>query len=83
MDHLVRAFRQVTRQYLQPVRRECGALTCLAFAVEMAGERASTMRCSPLFTPPLAGKRNLLLKMLSDAGYEVPSVFLNAADHAA
>lgn len=62
--------------------RECGVLTCLAFAVEMAGERASIMRCSPLFTPPLAGKRNLLLEMLANAGYEVPSVFLSSADHA-
>ncbi len=62
--------------------RECGVLTCLAFAVEMAGERASIMRCSPLFTPPLSGKRNLLVEMLADAGYEVPSVFFNAGDHA-
>ncbi|MGD0112815.1 MAG: (Fe-S)-binding protein [Armatimonadota bacterium] len=60
--------------------RECGVLTCLAFAVEMAGERASIMRCSPLFTPPLSGKRNPLVEMLADAGYEVPSVLLNAGD---
>jgi len=62
--------------------RECGVLTCLAFAVELAGERASIMRCSPLFTPPLADKRNLLLALLSDAGYEVPSLFLSAQERA-
>jgi len=62
--------------------RECGALTCLAFAVEVAAERASTMRCPPLFTPPLADRRALLLAMLSDAGYEVPSAFLGVSDEA-
>jgi ArsR family metal-binding transcriptional regulator len=60
--------------------RECGALTCLAYAVELASERASIMRCAPLFTPPFADKRGLLLAMLSDAGYEVPSVFLGGAE---
>jgi ArsR family metal-binding transcriptional regulator len=55
--------------------RQCGSATCLAFAVELAAERASVLHCPPLFQPPLADKRRLLIETLADAGYEVPSAF--------
>lgn len=61
--------------------RRCGLATCLAFAVELAAERGSIMHCGPLFAAELAGKRELLVTMLSDAGYEVPSAFRGGEEH--
>jgi len=58
--------------------RRCGLPTCLAFAVELVAERRSAIQCAPLFDAPAADKRQLLLTLLSDAGYEVPSVFKRA-----
>ncbi len=55
--------------------RRCGVPTCLAFAVELTSERASVMRCDPLFEPESSEKRELLLNLLRDAGYEVPDAF--------
>jgi ArsR family metal-binding transcriptional regulator len=55
--------------------RRCGFPTCLAFAVEMTAERRSILQCDPLFGPTFAEKRNLLLSLLRDAGYQVPSAF--------
>jgi len=56
----------------------CGVPTCLAFAVKLAAEETSVMRCPPLLDSPYADKRSLLLGMLRDAGYEVPSIFTPA-----
>jgi ArsR family metal-binding transcriptional regulator len=53
----------------------CGLPTCLAFAVGVAGDNTNLLRCPPLFDAPFADKRSLLLRMLDDAGYEVPSGF--------
>ena len=55
--------------------RRCGQRTCLAFAVELAAERESVLRCAPLFDHPFVERRRILLKLLVDAGYEVPSAF--------
>jgi len=55
--------------------RRCGLPTCLAFAVGLAAEDRSIMQCPPLFDAPFAGKRDVLLRMLCDAGYEVPNGF--------
>jgi len=55
--------------------RACGRATCLAFAVELAAERASVVRCTPLFEAAYQPQRQLLLELLADAGYEVPSAF--------
>jgi len=56
----------------------CGVPTCLAFAVELAAEETSVMHCPPLLDSPYADRRSLLLGMLRDAGYEVPSIFTPA-----
>ena len=53
----------------------CGFATCLAFAVELAAERKNVLQCAPLFDAPFVEKRHLLLTLLSDAGYEVPTIF--------
>jgi ArsR family metal-binding transcriptional regulator len=55
--------------------RQCGLPTCLAFAVELTSERASIMKCDPLFLPENSEKRELLLDLLRDAGYELPGAF--------
>lgn len=57
--------------------RQCGVPTCLAFAVELAAERQSVLRCAALFDAPFGEQRRLLITLLSDAGYEVPSPFLD------
>lgn len=55
--------------------RACGQSTCLAFAVEVAAERQSVLRCAPLFDATHQCSRQLLLRLLTDAGYTVPSAF--------
>jgi ArsR family metal-binding transcriptional regulator len=55
--------------------RACGLATCLAFAVELAAERISVLRCVPLFAAAHQEERQLLLELLAHAGYEVPSAF--------
>ena len=55
--------------------RRCGVPTCLAFAVELTSERASVMKCDPLFEPESSEKRELLTTLIRDAGYEVPDAF--------
>lgn len=58
----------------------CGVPTCLAFAVALSAERQSLLRCPPLFEAAFADKRRLLIQMLTDAGYEVPSAFRPSGD---
>ena len=53
----------------------CEAATCLAFALYLAMEKTNVMRCPPLFDRQSADKRAVLLGMLHNAGYEVPSAF--------
>ena len=55
--------------------RKCGLPTCLAFALEVAAERLSVIRCSPLFDGAHQPQRRRLLELLVAAGYEVPSAF--------
>lgn len=55
---------------------KCGEATCLAFSVKLCLEERNVMQCPELFTGRYAGKRDALLKLLSSAGYMVPSAFL-------
>ncbi|MCX6349453.1 MAG: Fe-S cluster protein [Candidatus Aureabacteria bacterium] len=55
--------------------KKCGELTCLAFAVKMADERAGVMDCSELFSGDWGKKREILVRLLKDSGYRVPSAF--------
>jgi len=58
--------------------KECGELTCLAFAMKLSNEEVDVMKCKTLFYGEYTEKRNILLQLLSDSGYEVSSVFINA-----
>ena len=55
--------------------RQCGTPTCLAFANELANERLGIMQCPGVFEGEHQDRRRLLLQLLNDAGYEVPSGF--------
>lgn len=55
--------------------RACGQPTCLAFAVEVAAERESVLRCAPLFGASHQRPRQRLLQLLTDAGYPLPTAF--------
>lgn len=58
--------------------RECGELTCLAFAVRLLGGERMVRECSPLFRPEHIEKQGVLINLLKDTGYgdglEVQSV---------
>jgi ArsR family metal-binding transcriptional regulator len=56
--------------------RNCGELTCLAFAVKLVGREIDIGKCVPLFSDELKGKRKVLLELLQAAGYEVPGTYL-------
>ena len=52
--------------------KKCGELTCLAFAVKLVGQEIEIGKCIPLFSEEYQEKRNVLLELLSAAGYDVP-----------
>lgn len=53
--------------------KECGQLTCLAFATMLVRREAAIRQCSPLFNGRFEEKREKLFEMLQDAGYETDS----------
>ena len=56
----------------------CGELTCLAFAVKLVGQEIEMGKCSPLFSEAYQEKRNVLLELLSAAGYNVSPLSLGS-----
>ena len=54
--------------------KNCGELTCLAFAVKLVGQEIEIAKCVPLFSDQYQEKRNVLLELLHAAGYDVASV---------
>jgi len=54
--------------------RECGEATCMAFASKLVTEEASIEQCKPLFTSKYKQVREKLLKVLDEAGYNIPDV---------
>jgi ArsR family metal-binding transcriptional regulator len=62
--------------------RRCGLPTCLAFAVELGAEKQNVIRCAQLFDAAQVEKRQLLIAMLADAGYEIPDPFRPAPEDA-
>jgi len=51
--------------------KKCRELTCLAFAVKLVGQEIEIGKCIPLFSEKYQEKRNVLLELLSAAGYNV------------
>jgi ArsR family metal-binding transcriptional regulator len=57
--------------------RECGELTCLAFAVKLVAQDIEIMKCAPLFSGQFEGKRKVLLELLRAAGHPTASIETN------
>jgi len=57
--------------------KQCGKLTCLAFAVNLSEEEINVMKCYEIFRGEYAQKRKELFRVLKNAGYGVPEVFTN------
>ena len=55
---------------------KCGEPTCLALAVKLAEEEATLEQCSPLLEAPHTEKRDRLVELLLEAGYDVPEDWL-------
>jgi DNA phosphorothioation-dependent restriction protein DptG len=58
--------------------KECGELTCLAFAVRLVGQEIEIAKCTSLFLDKYQDKRKVLFELLHAAGYEVSSEFLES-----
>jgi ArsR family metal-binding transcriptional regulator len=51
--------------------KQCGELTCLAFAVKLVGRDIEIIKCDPLFSEKYQEKRNVLVELLHAAGYNI------------
>ncbi len=58
----------------------CDLPTCLAFAAGLANESLGIMQCATIFEGEYTDRRRLLLQLLADAGYDVPSAFRPSDD---
>ena len=52
--------------------RQCGEPTCMAFAAKLQQDEIIIAKCPPLFNDPFREKRERLLSLLKEAGYETP-----------
>jgi ArsR family metal-binding transcriptional regulator len=57
--------------------KECGELTCLAFAVKLVAQDIEVMKCAPLFSGEFKGKQKVLLELLQAAGHLTASIETN------
>ena len=60
--------------------KKCGELTCTAFAIKVASEEINILACSDLFSGKFNEKKDLLLNLLKQCGYKIPTMFLNKGD---
>jgi len=51
--------------------RECGELTCMAFAAKVVEEKVEIDQCKILFSSDYREKKEKLLEILTEAGYKV------------
>jgi len=58
--------------------KNCGELTCLAFAVKLVGRDIEIMKCTPLFSGEYQDKCKVLLGLLHAAGYDIPNAYLDS-----
>lgn len=59
-------------------RKECGLLSCLAFAFKLVDRKIEIVKCPPLFSDQFKEKRNVLLETFKNAGLKVPPEFLES-----
>lgn len=52
--------------------KECGERTCYAFSYKLLRREAVITQCAPLFTDSFREKREKLLSLLQQSGYEIP-----------
>lgn len=50
---------------------QCGEPTCMAFALKLLGEGKKLGQCVPLFSEACQERREKLIRLLGDAGYEI------------
>jgi ArsR family metal-binding transcriptional regulator len=55
--------------------KNCGELTCLAFAVKLTEEKLSIMKCGEIFSAKFSEKKKELLPLLKASGINVPNAF--------
>ena len=53
--------------------RNCGELTCLAFAVSVISGSISIMQCANIFKAEYKNNREKILELLQSSGIEIPS----------
>ena len=58
--------------------KECGFRSCLAFAFKLVDQKIEIVKCLPLFSDGFKEKRKVLLEILQNAGFKVPSEFLES-----
>lgn len=58
--------------------KQCGLLTCLAFAFKLLRDQIGIEKCTPLFSDEFKEKRKVLLEILQNAGLKVPPEFLES-----
>jgi ArsR family metal-binding transcriptional regulator len=56
--------------------KECGFRSCLAFAFKLVDQKIEIDKCSPLFSDAFKEKRKVLLEIFRNAGYAIPSEFM-------
>jgi ArsR family metal-binding transcriptional regulator len=54
--------------------KECGELTCLAFAVKLVAQDIDITKCAPLFLGEFQAKQKVLLELLRAAGHPTASI---------
>ncbi|HYA90051.1 MAG TPA: (Fe-S)-binding protein [Thermodesulfobacteriota bacterium] len=57
--------------------KECGELTCLAFAVKLVAQDIDVVKCAPLFSGEFQGKQKVLLELLQATGHLTASIETN------
>ena len=60
--------------------KKCGEMTCTAFAIKLAAEEKHVLVCADLFSGKFNEKRDLLIKILKECGYKVPSILAKGAE---
>lgn len=56
--------------------KQCGELTCVAFACKVLSEEKNLVLCKQIFESQYEERRKMLFKILKDCGYKIPEVFI-------